>query len=134
MTLYRKMLSQTYNTTQYDTMRLILYKPNTNMFYCIKPNNAVTCTLQAFNYCTSRPDVCQCLVVQTPIENKPRNTPSTPMTHEACELKLLSVVRSCMHQGPGNWVAIGHVVVYNALAAQTISTGIKYRHCRVDVK
>ena len=34
-----------------------------------------------------------------------------------------------MHQGPGNWVAITHAVVYNALAAHILSAGIKYRHC-----
>ena len=34
-----------------------------------------------------------------------------------------------MHQGPGNWVAIGHAVVYYARAAHAFSAGIKCRQC-----
>ena len=40
-------------------------------------------TVQTFNSCTSRPDVCQCLVVQSPIDNMSNNRPSTSMTHVA---------------------------------------------------
>ena len=29
-------------------------------------------TVQISNYCTKRPDVCQCLVVQTPMDNTPK--------------------------------------------------------------
>ena len=36
------------------------------------------------------------------------------MTHVASQSKLLSVVRSSMHTWPGNWVAIGCEVVYDA--------------------
>ena len=43
----------------------------------------------------------------------------------ACELKLLSVVRSSMHTYPGNWVAIGRAVVYCARSVQAFSAGIK---------
>ena len=31
--------------------------------------NMVCTTVQTFNSCTSRPDICQCLVVQTPMDN-----------------------------------------------------------------
>ena len=51
------------------------------------------------------------------------------MTHEACESKLRSVVRSSMHPYPGNWVAIWRAVVYYACAARSFSAGIK---CTVD--
>ena len=34
-----------------------------------------------------------------------------------------------MHQGLGNWVAIGHAVMYNARAAHTFSAGIKCWYC-----
>ena len=54
-------------------------------------------TVQTFNSCTSRPDVCHCLVVQIPIDNMSKNNPSTSMTHVACESKLRSVVRSFIH-------------------------------------
>ena len=37
-------------------------------------------TVQTFNSCTSRPDVCQFLIVQTPMGNIYRNTPSTSVT------------------------------------------------------
>ena len=37
-----------------------------------------------------------------------------------------------MHQCPGNWVAIGHAVVYYARAAHAFSAGIKYLYCRTD--
>ena len=39
------------------------------------------CTERTFNYCTSRPDVCQCLVVQTPMDITSENKPSTSTTH-----------------------------------------------------
>ena len=51
------------------------------------------------------------------------------MTHEACESKLRSVVRSSKHPHPGNCVAIRHAVVYYAWAAREFSAGIKCRHC-----
>ena len=51
-------------------------------------------TVQTFNSCTSRPDVCQCLVVRTPMYNTSRNTSNTLMKHVACKSKLGSVVRS----------------------------------------
>ena len=34
-----------------------------------------------------------------------------------------------MHQCPGNWVAIGPVLMYYARAADTFSAGIKCWHC-----
>ena len=43
-----------------------------------------------------------------------KNKSSTAMTHVACESKLLLVVRSSMHPFSGNWVAVGHMVVYYA--------------------
>ena len=49
------------------------------------------------------------------------------MTHEACESKLRSVVRSSMHPYPGNRVAIGCAVVNYAWAARKCSAGIKNR-------
>ena len=53
-------------------------------------------TVQTFNSCTRRSDVCQCLVVQTPTDNIicQENMPSTSMAHEACESKVCPVVRS----------------------------------------
>ena len=36
------------------------------------------------------------------------------MTRVACESKLRSVVRSSMHPFSGNWMAVGHMVVYYA--------------------
>ena len=43
----------------------------------------MTGTVQTFNSCTSRPDVAQCLVVQTPTDN------ARIITHLACESKLI---------------------------------------------
>ena len=64
--------------------------------------------------CNFRPDVRQCLVVLTHIENMSKYTPGTSM-------KLLSVVRSFMHICPENWAAIGCAVVYYAPAAHAFS-------------
>ena len=86
-------------------------------------------TVQTFNSCTSRPDICQCLVVQTPIDIMSNKKSNTLITHIACESKLRSVVRSYMHPCPGNWVAIGCAVVYSARAAHAFSAGIKCWHC-----
>ena len=35
-----------------------------------------------------------------------------------------------MHICPGNWMAIGHAVVYYARAAHAFNAGIKWQHCR----
>ena len=51
------------------------------------------------------------------------------MTDVACESKLGSVVRLSMHPCPGNWVAIGRVVVYHAWPAHAFCAGIKCCHC-----
>ena len=48
-------------------------------------NNNGTLTVQTFNSCTSRLDVCQCLVVQTPMNN---------VSHVVCESKIRLVLRS----------------------------------------
>ena len=46
------------------------------------------------------------------------------MTHEACESKLCSFVRSSMHPySLGNWVTVGCAVMYYARAAHAFSVG-----------
>ena len=51
-------------------------------------------TVQTFNYCASWPDVGQCLVVQTVMNNMSKDKPETSMTHVALKSTLRSVVRS----------------------------------------
>ena len=83
-------------------------------------------TVQTCNSCTSRLNVCQCLVLQAHIGNMSKNRPSASMTHAVCELTPRPFVRSSMHPCPGNVVATGRVVV---CYAQAVSAGIKCRHC-----
>ena len=68
-------------------------------------------TVQTFNSCTSRLDVCYCLVVQTPMDNMLKNKPNTSMTHAVFESKQRPVVRSSMLR---DLVAIGRAVLYYA--------------------
>ena len=90
-------------------------------FYIVCLNSTNTQSrVQTFNSCTKRLGVCQCLVVEIPIDNMSKNKPNTSMTHGPCDSKLCSVVRSCVHPWPGNWVAIGLAVVYYARAALAI--------------
>ena len=56
-------------------------------------------TMQTFHSCTSRPDVCQCLAVLTPMYIMPKNRTSTSVALVLCESKLLSVVRSSRQSG-----------------------------------
>ena len=86
-------------------------------------------TVQTFNFCTSRPDVCQCLVVWKAMLRCQENNLNISMTHVACESKLRPVIRSSIHPSQGNWVSIEHTVVFYAQAAQAFSAGIKCRHC-----
>ena len=86
-------------------------------------------TVPTFNFCTSRADVCQCLVVQPPMDDISKNKQSIAITHSACKSKLRIVVRSFMHPCPGNQVAIGSAVAHYARAAHAFSAGIKCRHC-----
>ena len=83
-------------------------------------------TVRTFNSCTSRPEVCQCLVIQTPMDNMSKNKSSTSQAHVACASKLCSFVRSSMPRR----VAVGCAVVYHAFAAHTI----KCRHCRAQAR
>ena len=55
-----------------------------------------THTIKTFGLCTSRPDVCQYLVVHTPGKTCQSNKPNTSLTHIACQSKLYSVVRPSM--------------------------------------
>ena len=87
-----------------------------------------THTVQTFNSCTSRLDVCQCLVAQSFMDNMSWNKSSTSMTHVAGESTLHSVVL-WGHPCPLSWVAIGRVFMYYARAAHAFSTGIKCRLC-----
>ena len=97
------------------------------LFYChICPSGPT----EAFNSCSSRSDVCQCLVVK-PLDNRSKNKPSISMTHVDSESKLCSVVRSSMHPCPRNRVATGSVVVYHAQVARAFSAGTRFRHCIV---
>ena len=67
-------------------------------------------TVQTFKPCSSRPDVSQCLVVLTPMDNMDE------MTNVACDSKLRSVVRSSEHPCPEYWGAIWFEVEYYARA------------------
>ena len=85
-------------------------------------------TVKTFNSCTSRPDVWQCLIVQTPMNKR-----STSTTHVVCESKLHLVLRSsmpCTHTQ--DWVAIRLAFMYYAQAAHAFSAGITCRHCIVS--
>ena len=86
-----------------------------------------SCTVQTPYSCTSRPDVRQCLVVQTPNNNKSWNKPITSMTKHT--FASISYVQLLNHPCPENWVAIGHAVVYYARVAHAYSAEIKNRYC-----
>ena len=60
--------------------------------------------IKTFNSCMSRSDVCQCLVVQTPLDNMSKNKPSISMSQIASESESRSVVRSSMHLWLGKLV------------------------------
>ena len=59
--------------------------------------------------------------------------PSTSLTHEACESKERSAVRSSMQPCSGHWMAIGRAVVNYARAAHAFKAGIKCWHCRLYI-
>ena len=61
---------------------------------------------------TSQPDVCQCLVVQLPMDNLSKNKSGTSITDVGCKSNLCSIVRSSMHLCLGNWVAMGCAVMF----------------------
>ena len=52
------------------------------------------------------------------------------MTHVAYESNLGYIMRSSLHPCLEKWVTIGRWVVYHALAAHTVSAGIKCQHCK----
>ena len=57
------------------------------------------------------------------MDNMSTNKPNTLMTHEACESRLRSVVRSFMHPYPGYWVAIGIMPGLPANLVQELNVG-----------
>ena len=85
-------------------------------------------TVQTFNFRTSRRGICQCLVVQSPMDNI---SEEISQAHQ-CSLRI-KVRFSCAVIGPSvprNWVPIKHAVVYYAWAALIFGAGIKCWHCR----
>ena len=96
----------------------------------LSPREVWLDTIQTINSCNSRPDICQCLIVQAPIDNMSKNKPSTLMTQVACESRLCSVVRSEITHSQETRFKIKGAVVYFALAAHTFSVGIKCQYCR----
>ena len=88
----------------------------------------IYCTVQTFNSCTSRPDVCQCQPVQKTINNMSENKPGTPVTNVAYESKLRSVVRSSMHP----WQTGVRSCITPGLP-RLFSAGIKCRHCTTSI-
>ena len=89
-------------------------------------------TVQAFTSCTSRPDVCKCMVVQKLMDMMSIIKPSTSMAHVVSVSKLRwDVMRLSMHPCPGNWMTIGRTVVFYARATHAFSAGIRCLHCRV---
>ena len=78
-------------------------------------------TVQSFYSCTCRPDVCQCLAVQTAMDNmskicKAHHWPMLLANHRYVQL--------FKHPFQGNYVAIRWVVVFNSFCARSIC-----RHC-----
>ena len=68
----------------------------------LKPD--LNSTVQTFNSCTRRPDICQCLAVQTLIDNMPKSKPSTPMTKPSFLIKATlscEVIHASMHKKLG---------------------------------
>ena len=84
------------------------------------------CTVQTFNFCTSRPDAYQ-------LYEHPWITCQKWAKHindtRWCEQKLRSALNSSIQPCPGKWVAIRRSVVYYAQAAHVFSAGIKCRYC-----
>ena len=61
-------------------------------------------TLQTFNSCISRPSVCQCLVVHTPMDNISKGYAKLNNDPRKCSLRIKSVVRPSINQYPKkNW-------------------------------
>ena len=55
--------------------------------------------------------------------------PNTLMTLRGLRIKATFSLWSYMHLLPGNWVAIGHTVMYYARVAHTFNAGIKFLRC-----
>ena len=87
-------------------------------------------TVQTFNFCTSRPDVRQCLVVKHTWLTCQKNKPNHINDPRSLQIEVRSAVSSSMHPWPENWMAIGRAVVYSARATHVFIAGIKCRHCR----
>ena len=68
-------------------------------------------TVQTFNSCTSRPDVCQRLHEQTPTGNMSIEMSIKTQKHSndpsSLRIKVMFICRSLMHPSPGNWLANG---------------------------
>ena len=92
-------------------------------------SQCLVATVETFNSSTSRPDVCQCLVVQHPRITYKHDNLNISMTHVDCKSEVRLVIRSFLHPYPKKWVAIGHAVVYHARSAHRFSARIKCRHC-----
>ena len=69
-------------------------------------------TVQTLNVCTSRPDICQCLVVQSPMDSMSKYGKRINYKHSLRIKDTFSCHGSSRHPCPGNWVATGRAVVF----------------------
>ena len=80
-----------------------------------------------------RLDVCQCPVVQTPMDNMSKYLYRLSIGPSSLQIKLRSVVRSSVHPFPEYWVAIGPLAVFYARVAHVFSAGIKCWYCTLEI-
>ena len=109
---------------------LVTFAAKHNFFWLLHLQIKYTCTIQTFNSCTSRPDVCQCRV-QTPTDNMSREKLIKTHSNHPSSLRL-KITFSCKvinASKPRKLVGKGGAFVYYAWAAQSFSAGIKCWHC-----
>ena len=76
--------------------------PPTRARPLLEPATFYSTSVQTSTSCTNRPDICQCLVVQTSMDDRKKHRTSISMIHVALEPKLRSVLRSSIFTYPVN--------------------------------
>ena len=108
-----------------ETLRLRQLTRTSHGNYISCLTKTINFVVYTFNSCTSYPDVCQCLVVQTLMDNVSKISQAQSSLRTKTTFSCDVVMYPC----PGNWAEIGREVVYYARADQVFSAGIKCWHC-----
>ena len=109
------------------SLMLVRFPPTQHPSYCWAGCPSLPHTVQTCNSCTNRPDVCQCLVGQTPMDNRSKHAKNLRGPRSLRTIATFNC--EAIHAQETGWQS-GMRSYYYARTAHIFGAGIKYWQCR----